>query len=514
MRFFSPLSSCWIEENAAGPVRFIILLLFLGAVVPSQASERYPMPDLHHLVSLGARVSARVIDLETGHTLTTINPAQALIPASVTKLYTSAAALDRWGAAKRFVTRVMRQGNIQGGVLHGNLVLMGGGDPDLTNAQLWTLAQRVRNAGIHSVTGHLVVEAQYFGPVPCVTSDRCQAAEVSRDAYNAPLSSAGVDYSNACLSVSPGPYVGAPAHLAFEPFDIPMLTIRGHINTLPAGHGSQIEVVRHNIQGREVFEVSGSISKGVMTQRFYRSVAAPDRFAGEVFRAFLLQAGIKVHGRVTIIPAPGKPSPVVTVAQVKGTPLGELLRGMMVYSNNYMADTLALDWAVAVGASVPVTLTEVGKRLTAYAQGIDATSPYLWAQDGAPLIKSGSGLTVGNRLSANDVTALLAHEYHHYADFPAFLAGLTVPDQSPVIMLKGEDGAWNTRIAAKTGSLDQPVSVFALAGYVRLRHGHWGAFAVLVNGSDARPHIGLFKVVSAVRSDLGALLIRDLSVHQ
>lgn len=508
-------STCFAKPfQEGGAPRIVQSLLFLVLIGITHVSYgmSFPWPALRRLEQSGMHVSARVIDLETGRTLGALNPAQSLIPASVTKLYTSAAALDRWGAAKRFVTKVLRRGTVKHGVLDGDLVFRGGGDPGLTNAQLWTLAQRVRAAGIREVRGRLLVQAPHFGPVPCVTVDRCRALTSSRDSYNAPLSSAGVDYSNACLSVRPADKVGDPASLSFEPFHVPMLALRGQVNTLPADHSGHIEVTRRSLQGRDVFEVSGGIPVGAGPQRFYRSIAHPDRFAGEVFRGFLQRAGVRVRGPVSTHTPQGHSKAGVEVAQVKGRPLGELLRGMLIYSNNYMADTLALDWTAEGGSHFSrVSLPEAGRRLTDFAQAIDRRLPFNWAHTGHPVIESGSGLTVGNRLSANDVTALLVHEYHRYADFPAFLAGLTVPDQTPVDMLKGRSSVWDKRIAAKTGSLNQPVSVFALAGYLRLKQGHWGAFAVIVNGSRTRSHLSLFASISAVRTDLESLLHRNIA---
>lgn len=501
-------------RRGPGIVKFWPWLLSLALIgfTPVSHAASFAWPALRKLEQRGMQISARVIDLETGQSLATLDPAQSLIPASVTKLYTSAAVLDRWGAAKRFVTTVRRRGPVKQGVLEGDLVFVGGGDPGLTNAQLWTLARRVREAGIHEVQGALQVEAPHFGPVPCVTLDRCRAREVSRDSYNAPLSSAGVDFSNACLSIRPGSHVGAPAHLSFEPFDVPMLAIRGQISTLPADRPGHIQVIRRSLNGREVFEVSGGILKGSAPQRFYRSIAHPDRFAGQVFKGFLERAGVHVRGPVMTDAAPNTSNPGVKVAEVKGRPLGELLRGMLIYSNNYMADTLALDWAAGEGTGLTeVSLPEAGRRLTDFARTIDRQLPFSWAHTGHPVIESGSGLTIGNRLSANDVTALLVHEYHRYADFPAFLAGLTVPDQTPVDMLKGGALLWDKRIAAKTGSLNQPVSVFALAGYLRLKQGHWGAFAVLVNGSQIHPHASLYASISAVRADLESFLVRTIA---
>ncbi len=463
---------------------------------------------LRHLRQKGIQVSARVVDLDTAHTLVSLNAGQSLIPASVTKLYTAAAALDRWGAAKRFKTSILRLGKVHHGVLHGDLVFVGNGDPGLVNAQLGTLARRVRESGIHTVLGKLIIYPKRFASVPCDTRDRCRALKFSQNAYNAPLSSVGVDFSNACLRIQPGTHAGAPAKLSFEPFNLPMLSLHGHIKTLSKGHGGNIEVSRHaTASGQQIFDVSGGIALDAHVKKVYRSIAEPALYAGEVFRAFLKHAGVAVRGGIRVVKSAHKKISGSLVATVNGKPLGELLRGMLVYSNNYMADTLALDWITHGHHPMPtLTLAQAGRHLTRYAKQIDSHSGFAWAEKGHPIIQSGSGLTVGNRLSADDITALLAHEYYNYGDFPAFLAGLTVPDQTPVALLKGGTVAWDTRIAAKTGSLNQPVSVFTLAGYLRLRHGHWGAFAILVNGSPSHPHYDLYKAIAAVKSDLEQLL--------
>lgn len=466
-----------------------------------------PLEQLRNLEAQGAVVSARVIDLNTGRSLAELNPARALIPASVSKLYTAAAALQQWGAAYRFTTRVLYTGKIRNGELHGDLILQGAGDPDLTNAQLWTLAQRVRAAGIRRLSGAVLVDQSLFGKVRCLTQDRCNALANSRYAYNALLSAVGFDYSNACLRVTPGAQAGEPARLSFEPFDLPMFGLRGKVRTLPAGTKAKVKVMRISADGRNWFYVRGGVAADAPARCYYRSISEPALYTGDALIAFLTQAGVAVPhltARVVSKPLPGT-HPLV---EVKGTSLDEQLRGMLVYSNDYMADILALDLARTVHPA-PVSMKEAGAWLTRFARRIDAQSPWPGARNGQPKLDSGSGLTVDSRVSADDVVALLASEYHNYGDFPAFLGGLTVPGQTPVNMLKNDSKIWETRVAAKTGSLNDPVSVFALAGYMRLKDGHWGAFAVLVNGTRQQPQIGLWKALAATRGGL----LRILRAH-
>lgn len=481
-----------------------VLALLLG-VVPAclPVARAQPLAHLHALEGHGVAVSARVIDLRSGRTLAALHPGRPLTPASVSKLYVATAALRRWGADHRFRTPVLRSGALRHGRLHGNLILAGAGDPGLTNAQLWTLARRVAEAGVRRIDGAIVVDQSLFGRVPCATRDRCRALRASRDAYNAPLSAAGFDYSAACLRVAPGAAPGQPARLSIEPFDLPMFGLRGEVKTLPAGKPTRIRVLRRTAHGREWFRVSGAIAADARPRCHYRAVAQPARYTGEALRAFLAQAGVDVHGadvRVADQPQQGVP-----LARVRGTALGKQLRGMLTYSNDYMADVLALDLARPDDAP-PLTLGKAGSWLTRYARRVDNSSPWPGARKSRPILASGSGLTVGSRVSADDLVALLAEAYRHYGDFPALLGALTVPDQTPVAMLRGGSRAWQNRVAAKTGSLSQPVSVFALAGYLRLKGGGWGAFAVLVNGTHRHRQVALTRAIDATRSDLEALM--------
>jgi D-alanyl-D-alanine carboxypeptidase/D-alanyl-D-alanine-endopeptidase (penicillin-binding protein 4) len=487
-----------------GILRSIAGLALLALVVAARPAMAAPLEQLKALASQGAAVSVRVVDLNDGRTLAAMNAGVALTPASVSKLYTAAAALEQWGADYRFTTRVLYTGEISAGELRGDLILRGAGDPGLTNAQMWTLAQRVRAAGITKVNGAVMVDQSLLGRVPCATEDRCNAKVTSRDAYNAPLSAAGFDYSNICLRVAPGPAVGTPAKVGFEPFELPMFGVRGTVRTLPAGAPTKVDVVRVTADGRNWFYARGGIAVDAPARCYYRSVSHPALYAGQALIAFLRQAGVEVkHSTARIVSSADEQAR--PLAEVKGTTLGDQLRGMLVYSNNYMADLLALDLARTT-AEPPITMAKAGAWLTRYARRIDAESPWPGARKGSPRLDSGSGLTPDSRVSADDVVALLAAAYRNYGDFPAFLGALTVPDQTPVNMLKGGPEIWATHVAVKTGSLSRPVSVFALAGYLRLNNGHWGAFAVIVNGTRQQPRLGLERSLEAVRSDLVSIL--------
>jgi D-alanyl-D-alanine carboxypeptidase/D-alanyl-D-alanine-endopeptidase (penicillin-binding protein 4) len=124
--------------------------------------------------ALGSRVNALVVDAGTGASLYDRGSAVSVVPASTAKLFTAVAALRALGPSRRLETRVVADGNVADGVLTGDLVVVGGGDPTLTAgtaatypqpARLADLARQVRKAGIRRVTGGLVVDTSLFsGP--------------------------------------------------------------------------------------------------------------------------------------------------------------------------------------------------------------------------------------------------------------------------------------------------------------------------------------------------------------
>ncbi len=129
----------------------------------------------HHVAGPGALV----YDLTAGRSLYELDPGRARPPASVEKLYTSLAVLDRLGPGTRLVTSVMGVGHLgHRGVWHGDLYLRGAGDPtfgDGTFNRIWNdghgttaleLARELASRGIRRVTGAVVGDPTVFDSAP------------------------------------------------------------------------------------------------------------------------------------------------------------------------------------------------------------------------------------------------------------------------------------------------------------------------------------------------------------
>jgi serine-type D-Ala-D-Ala carboxypeptidase/endopeptidase (penicillin-binding protein 4) len=120
----------------------------------------------------GAQVGVYISEMETGKILYELNSDKMMIPASVLKLVTSAAALEILGPDYRFRTRIGYSGRIENGILKGNLIIIGGGDPALGSEyfrdhyffphflEVWT--QRIKAAGISRIEGNLIVDGSMY----------------------------------------------------------------------------------------------------------------------------------------------------------------------------------------------------------------------------------------------------------------------------------------------------------------------------------------------------------------
>lgn len=237
--------------------------------------------------ALGARVDATVTDATTGTTLYDHGARVAVIPASTTKLFTAAAALHVLGPTARFETTVVA-GAVTGGTLHGDLVVVGGGDPTLTArtaptayprpARLADLAARVRKAGIRAVTGGLVVDTSLF--------------------------------------TTPGLGPGWKATYVTE----------GSVAPIGA------------------FLVDGGRKKPDDDDRS----AAPDVLGGLKLRNALRAAGIKIGDAVRRGRAPATAKPV---ASVESPPVGALVERLLTSSDNELAESLARHVAIKRGTT-------------------------------------------------------------------------------------------------------------------------------------------------------------------
>lgn len=497
-------------------IQYILSLCsFFCASLSASAVEKSSFTKMSQFQTRGANVSALVMRLDNGEVIAKLNPTQRLTPASTSKLVLASAVLQKFGDMKTFLSQIYLRGKMKDGVAEGDLVFYGVGDPSLTNEKLWFLTTDVARYGIKKVTGKIIVNNSYFG---AIEGDRERQArkEGSHNAYDAPLSSAAVNFSVLAVVVTPSEKVGQKATLSLEPYPLGNVKLIGQVTTTAPGVPDHLEVSRASRDGEDVFTISGNIARNSVAKRVYRSVSNADLYAGEVINAFLKAAKVSTQDEIAVEREPLRASDQL-IAQVEGYPVAWQLRGLLEVSNNFIADTFALQFlkqekTEGMQPLRSMNLHRAGGLLQSYLVNLLPAGQR--SVDSSPLVlASGSGLTPESRLSAQDLVALLGNMYNNSKLFPAFLAALPVP---------GEEGSLKKRfdspseihlkqsLRAKTGTLTQPVSVVSLAGYDRLRDGSWVAFAVIANGTSKNPALSIPELQNSIDFDLAHILTEEL----
>ena len=466
-------------------------------LVPSDAWAS-GFAELSTLTERGFRVSAEARLLGDGEragvVLGAIEPERQLSPASVTKTYLAAAALHRWGPQHRFTTPLVSTAELASdGVLRGDLILDGSGDPALVTEDLWRLAQRLYQAGVRDVEGRLIVSQWRFGPVECITTDRCEARSRTANSYSALLTSAGVNLGNWCVNVAPGWAAGEPARVTSCDSQGLIVDIDNRIETRAANAGTEYSAERVTGDNGDVMILHGHVALGSAPRDVYRASSDPARQTARTLMAMLELAGIGVAQGYAVTTEPPAAS-ARTLAEVEGRPLQEQLLRIMNYSNNFMSDVLALGLVDAPRGS----LTQAGEALQTYVAGLPDHGPVV--------LLSGSGLTTENRTSAQGANVLLESMFHRAALFPSFIAGFQSPANGVSRFIRRGPELFQDNVMLKTGTLNQPYAVRALSGYFRTNSGRWGVFTVMVNGTSSTPWLNWAQVLDPLALDMTRMI--------
>jgi len=418
----------------------------------------------------GGRWGVMVVSLSRGDTLFALNADSALQPASNMKLFTSALALDQFGPQHQFHTEILRTGAIApDGVLDGDLILRGDGDPSLSprfvdggpNAPMQRLADLVAAAGIKKVSGHLVADATAFDPQRIPEGWRTRYLQQS---YAARVSALSLNENVLQVVVRAGPS-GKPGVVALEPAtDLP---VSSKVRTVD-GRGARL--VAYTTKAGEI-EVRGWIGTRAGERRLELVVEDPTAFTAGAFRRALEAHGIKVAGDTKYDPAPAN---AIRIGDLPSAPLGKVLSVMNRESINHFAELIFRD-AARSGSADSIGSAENGnallQRFLVGKVGVDSN---------AVIAADGSGLSVLDRVTPRALVQLLAYSNRtQWSD--AFHASLPVAGETELLRRRMRYTPAQGNLHAKTGTTN---SVISLGGYVTAQNGELLAFAFIYNGWD------------------------------
>ncbi|WP_413757481.1 D-alanyl-D-alanine carboxypeptidase/D-alanyl-D-alanine-endopeptidase [Streptomyces sp. MMBL 11-3] len=419
----------------------------------------------------GGAAGVVVADAASGDVLYQRAPTSRLMPASNTKLPTSAAAMEILGPGHTFTTDVLTTGRRHGSVLTGDLYLRGTGDPTALAGDYDGLAARVADSGVTRVDGRLLADDTRFDRSRL---GRAWAADDESAYYSAQISALSVapdtdyDTGSVIVQVAPGTAAGdAPRVTVTPPTTYVDVDVRA--TTVAAGGANDLSVEREH--GGNTIVVTGTTPVGGSGAQEWVSVWEPTGYAAAVFRAALTAHGVKVTGATRL----GRATPAAArrLASHTSMPLKDLLVPFMKLSNNMHAEILtkAMGHEVSGEGSWSAGLAAVG----GYLKGIGVDTGKLRQVDG-------SGLSRMNNLTAGQFAKLLlaVRSEPWYADWYRSLPVACAPDRFVGGTLRtrmcGTPAALNA--VGKTGSL---TGASALSGYVKDADGRELVYSIVLN---------------------------------
>jgi D-alanyl-D-alanine carboxypeptidase/D-alanyl-D-alanine-endopeptidase (penicillin-binding protein 4) len=455
---------------------------------------------------------AEIINVSTGEVLFSHNAASFFVPASNAKLFSTALALSRLGPDHRFITRVAAASKPTAGVLSGDLIILGAGDPSLSSrnypytrngsngdplAAIKDLVRLLKESGLRRVTGDVVGDdrAWVWEPYPPGWAENDALYE-----YGAPVSALILNDNSTSVRIRPGPTAATPARVSLYP-ETGYFGIHSTLTTIASGT-ARIEVER--APGSRILRLTGEIPLNGGSSML-AAVDDPAHYFAHTFRDTLIHAGIAVDGaararhRYTHESTKPDPEPAVILATRESPPLAEIIKVVNKVSQNLHAEMVLRESSRSAGAAASRTAALGLMREFLLTAGIPASDYDLF---------DGSGLSRLTLLTPSTVTRLLRHMYASPLR-GVWLDSLPLGGWDGTLSSRfraltnaipaggsGADSPASPRIVAKTGTLTH---VTALSGYAYTARGDLLAFSVLTNNFNAN--------AAAARSFIDELLM-------
>ncbi len=492
----------FIRKRILIPANLLALLLCLGPY-PACAAQPAPLPRTQTIPQdpvavLGGRIRAlieapwfaaatwgvKVVSLDSGRVLFEHNAGKYFVPASNTKLFTAAMALQELGPQLRIRTSLYASAKPGAdGALAGDLILYGRGDPTLMRPwnggpyrpdPLEALARQLQDQGVRTIQGSLVGDDSYFSAPPYGPGWEW---EDLRFAYAAEPTALTLHHNAVDLWVYPATVPDRPCWIFAQPGQ-GLLTFDNATRTCAPGAEQPIQADR--LPGASVIRVTGSLAPGAAPVRLTVTVRDSALWAARLLERALARHGIRVLGQVKAMHSQDRGAPLATdrlteLGHLESPPLLEILRDLAKDSNNLYAELMLLQ----AGARRPGPGGTVDRGLAVMAGWMARTG----LPPGGAVLEEGAGLSRKNLVTPDAIVQLLVH-MDRQPEAAAFRSLLPVAGVDGTLRQRLAGGAAQGNLRAKTGTLR---NTHALSGYVTSAGGERLAFAILRNNYHHLP---------------------------
>ena len=235
-----------------------------------------------------------------GDDLAGVNHQKMLVPASNMKLISTGVALSALGPDYRFTTEIAYDGNISEGILHGNLYIVGGGDPTLgskdtiatpltTTFQQWEAA--IRSAGISRIEGRIIGDGRWLEGA--AEDPTWQWGDLGTY-YGTGLSGLTFYENMMSFSVAPGKKTGDPVDI--RPYYPSCSWMTFHYSCTTGEKGTGDKLYMYTSAFAPLAEIRGTYGLDRGTKRVDCSNKFPEYTCAVYFKNYLEQKGITCAG--------------------------------------------------------------------------------------------------------------------------------------------------------------------------------------------------------------------------
>jgi serine-type D-Ala-D-Ala carboxypeptidase/endopeptidase (penicillin-binding protein 4) len=426
-----------------------------------------------------AQWAAVVQSIGSGEYLYRLNASKLVMPASNMKIVTLSVAAQRLGWDYVFETRVLATGPVEQGVLNGDLLIVGGGDPSINSRpdsprgvfDAW--ADLLRTAGVATIDGRIVGDDRAFEVGGLGNG---WAWDDLAYGYAAPVGALQYNENAVQVIIRPAPVVGGLASVTLRPGGSG-LSVECRVVTSEANEPAN--VVERRLPGSGELVVAGRVPIGSPDIVRTASVDSPAQFFVQALHDALVADGIVVRHppvRWTQLAEAPDPARGRVLFTHRSAPLSEIATVLMKVSQNLYAETLLKTLGKRTGTGTVADGRSV-LRDVLDAWGVPADS-YVLAD--------GSGLSRYNYVTADTlvlILRLMATDPRHAAAFEATLP-VAGADGTMAHRMQGTRAEGNAR--AKTGSI---ANVRSLSGYVTTLDGERLAFSIVANHFNVLPDV-------------------------
>ncbi|WP_134684078.1 D-alanyl-D-alanine carboxypeptidase/D-alanyl-D-alanine endopeptidase [Brevibacillus migulae] len=398
------------------------------------------------------------------------NGDKLLTPASNMKLFTMATALRELGNDYRFKTEIYLSAPIRRGVVDGDVIIKGYGDPTLhtddrssvmDGPEMEELVKILEKKGVEQINGNIIVDDSYFDdnrlPLGWTWDNESYG-------YSAQVSALSLNRGSLRLYYSPGNKAGDPVELELVP-QTDYVQIINEAQTVDRDDRNTLSIERQ--RGKNVIIVKGNLPRGTDKDYERLSVEEPALYTGTVLKETLLKKGVKLAETSTVIQGqvPHDSDKIGTVYSQK---LSEIVEYGLKNSDNHFTEMLLKTLGAVKGdeGSSEAGVSVVQKTM----KDLDVNTDFDMVD--------GSGLTRYNIVSVNHVTSLLSALSKQPRKFELFYDALPIAGKDGTLKDRMKKTEAEDNVHAKTGSLAE---VSSLSGYVTTKDGQELCFSILMN---------------------------------